>query len=85
MAGRRLTGITAERGLPPRLGAVVDGDGVHFSIVSRHADRMELCLFEGGMTRENRRLVLPGRQGDVFFGFVPGLQAGALYLSLIHI
>ncbi|WP_285293661.1 glycogen debranching protein GlgX [Aureimonas altamirensis] len=79
MAGRRLTGITAERGLPPRLGAVVDGDGAHVSIVSRHADRMELCLFEGGMTRENRRLALPGRQGDVFFGFVPGLKAGALY------
>lgn len=79
-----MTGITAERGLPPRLGAVVDTDGVHFSVLSRHAETIELCLFESGMARENRRIPLPGRDGDVFFGFVPGLAAGALYGYRAH-
>ena len=75
-----VTGITSERGAPARLGATVDRDGVHVAVFSAHAERIELCLFEPGETRERIRLTLPGRTSeDVHFGFVPGLSAGALY------
>ncbi|MFD2236762.1 glycogen debranching protein GlgX [Aureimonas populi] len=76
--------ITAERGCPARLGASVEEYGVHFAVLSHHAERVELCLFRPGRAHEDRRLALPGRQGDVFFGFVPGLKEGALYGLRAH-
>ncbi|WP_182086728.1 glycogen debranching protein GlgX [Aureimonas sp. ME7] len=71
--------ITAERGCPERLGASLGAEGVHFAVFSAHAERIELCLFEPSGIVEAERLTLPGRAGDVHFGFVPGLREGALY------
>ena len=69
--------ITSERGCPERLGATLDEDGVHFAVFSAHAETIELCLFDAAGTLETDRLALPGRDGDIRFGFVPGLRAGA--------
>ncbi|KAA0972217.1 glycogen debranching protein GlgX [Aureimonas fodinaquatilis] len=71
--------ITAEFGPAARLGAVPGNGGVHFSVVSQNADYIELCLFDAGQAHETQRLRLPGRAGDVHFGFVPGLPLGSLY------
>ncbi|WP_062013255.1 glycogen debranching protein GlgX [Aureimonas sp. AU4] len=76
--------ITAEHGCPERLGASLSPDGVHFAVASADATRIELCLFEPGSARETARLPLPGRRGDRWFGFVPGLEAGALYGYRAH-
>ncbi|WP_062229463.1 glycogen debranching protein GlgX [Aureimonas frigidaquae] len=76
--------ITAERGAPSRPGAVVDSGGTHVSVVSQNADYIELCLFSPGLPQEDCRLRLPGRQGDVHYGFVPDLAAGALYGLRAH-
>ncbi|MCP5149991.1 MAG: glycogen debranching protein GlgX [Ectothiorhodospiraceae bacterium] len=74
--------ITA--GAPAPLGACCDGEGVNFALRSAHAERVELCLFEPGATREHRRLALPARTGDVWHGHVPGLRAGQLYGFRVH-
>ena len=34
-------------GAPFPLGATWDGEGTNFSIFSEHAERVELCLFDG--------------------------------------
>ena len=69
--------ITAARGCPARLGASVAVDGVHFAVLSSNAEAIDLCLFDEADREE--RVPLPGREGDTFFGFVPGLRAGTRY------
>ncbi|MCQ8782033.1 glycogen debranching protein GlgX [Mangrovibrevibacter kandeliae] len=71
--------ITAERGAPSTLGASLADGGVHVAVHSDNADSIELCLFDDAGTREIERLALPGRDGGLRFGFVPGLAAGARY------
>ena len=39
-------------GRPFPLGATWDGEGTNFSLFSEHAERVELCLFDGN--RETR-------------------------------
>ncbi len=74
--------ITAGRGRPARLGARLAADGVHFGVVSSSAERIELCLFDDD--EHETRLTLPGREGDVHFGFVAELAAGARYGFRAH-
>jgi len=47
------------------------------AVVSRHATRISLCLFEG--EAEIARIALHERLGDVHFGFIPELKAGMAY------
>ena len=70
--------ITDERGAP-KLGATTAEGGVNFAIYSENADDLVLCLFDENGTKETDRLTLPGRDGGVRYGFVPGLSAGARY------
>ena len=65
--------------LPPRMGAAVTEDGVSFAVFSRHAERVELCLFEGDGEVETARLALPCRRGDIHHGFLAGASAGLRY------
>ena len=67
------------------LGARFDGEAVDFSIFSAHADRVELCLFEGAEGEvESHRLELPERTGDVWHGRVYGIEPGQLYGYRVH-
>ncbi len=61
------------------LGATLVGGGINVAVVSRHAERIFVCLFDGG-DREVARLALPGRTGnDVHHGLVVGAAVGARY------
>jgi isoamylase len=72
-------------GRPAPLGATWDGHGVYFAVRSEGASRVELCLFAADEpARELARLVLPGRDGPVFHGYVAGLAPGALYGLRVH-
>jgi glycogen operon protein len=62
---------------PDELGVTLAEDGAHFAVFSRHASRVEVCLFDD-KDRETRRVTLD-RQGDVFSGFLPGIGAGQRY------
>jgi len=70
---------TIEHGTPEPLGPSWTSEGTNFAIFSAHAEAVELCLFSKKGKREIARFFLPGRTGDVWHGFVPGLPDGALY------
>ncbi len=67
------------QGRPSPLGATWTGDGVNFAVFSANADGMDLCLFDAGGRRELARIPLPGRSGDVWHGFLPGVGPGLVY------
>lgn len=66
------------------LGAVFDGRGVNFAVFSENASKIELCLFSSDGTREIARFALPERTGDIWHGYIPNLQSGALYGYRAH-
>ena len=45
---------------------------------------MELCLFDSSGEREIGRALLPGRDGDVWHGFLPGAEEGCCYGYRVH-
>ncbi|HET6265251.1 MAG TPA: glycogen debranching enzyme GlgX, partial [Usitatibacter sp.] len=65
------------------LGATPDDEGVNFAIYSRHAEKVELCLFDEQGRREVR-LAMRERTDFVWHGYVPGLKPGALYAYRVH-
>ncbi len=66
------------------LGATSDGKGVNFALFSRHASRVELCLFDGSGEREIQRLELPSCTDNVWHGYLPGIRPGAVYGYRVH-
>ena len=46
------------------------------AVFSGHAERIFFCLFENG---KELRFTLASRQGDVHYGFIPGVRAGQHY------
>lgn len=75
---------TVENGRPERLGATDDGHGVNFAVFSKHAEKIEVCLYSDDGTTETARFTLPARTGDVHHGYVPGLKAGQVYGLRAH-
>jgi glycogen operon protein len=61
------------------LGANFDGAGVNFALFSACAERVELCLYDASGDNEIARFDLPEYTHEVWHGYVPGLQPGALY------
>jgi glycogen operon protein len=68
------------------LGATWTGEGVNFALLSEHAERVELCLFDHTGQLELHRLALPRRTGQVWHGFLPESVArpGTLYGYRVH-
>ncbi|STZ75750.1 glycogen debranching protein GlgX [Bergeriella denitrificans] len=70
-----------QEGRPYPMGAHPAEGGVNFAVFSHHAEKIELCLFDGD--RETR-LTLPTRSGSVFHGFVHGIGPGQRYGFRVH-
>jgi len=66
------------------LGANYDGEGVNFALFSAHAERVELCLYDPSGKHEIGRMDLPEYTHEIWHGYVPGLQPGALYGFRVH-
>lgn len=66
-------------GLPHPLGVSICEHGINIAVVSRHAERILLCLFDEQGQQEIARLPLPGRLGDTHHGFIHGIKPGARY------
>jgi glycogen operon protein len=66
----------ADSGLPFPLGVTPVEGGVNVAVASRHATRMFFCVFEAST---ETRFELTSRQGDVHFGFIPGVKLGQRY------
>lgn len=60
-------------------GAHWNGEGVNFALFSAHAERVDLCLFDEQGKVEKSRYTLPEKTHDIWHGYVPGLQPGAVY------
>ena len=72
--------MTVRPGKPYPLGATWDGAGVNFAIFSEHAEKVELCLFEGpDATQEEVRIALTTRTDFVWHGYLPDIRPGQLY------
>ena len=72
-------------GSPNPPGAHWDGEGVHFSVFSRHAEQVELVLFEhGAADAPSDTMALPERTGPMWHGYAPGLRPGACYGYRVH-
>ena len=70
-------------GLPYPLGATVDKHGVNFALFSKHATKVELCLFDHEGNDEER-IVLPNYTDEVFHGYVEGLHWGQRYAYRVY-
>ena len=66
------------KGYPYPLGATPDKEGVNFSIYSKNATSVVLCLFNG-FGREIRRIALKHKTGDIWHVYIKGLKEGQLY------
>ena len=71
-------------GAPEPLGAHWDGHGVNLSVVSRHAQSIEWCVFDETGERELARLPLPVRDGDIWHGYLEGAGPGLVYGLRVH-
>ncbi len=75
-----MTQLTA--GNPEPLGARFDGKGVNFTLFSAHAERVELCVFDG--EGNEHRYDLPSRTGDIWHGYLSGGRPGMHYGFRVH-
>jgi glycogen operon protein len=64
------------------LGAVYDGSGTNFSLFSKIAERVELCLFDE--SGQETRVDLPEVTGYRWHGYFPGIEPGQLYGYRVH-
>lgn len=71
-------------GQPYPLGPTWDGRGVHFSVFSAHATRVEICIFDETGEHERARMPLPTRCDDVFCGYLEGAELGLKYGLRVH-
>ncbi len=76
-----LSPVTRPPDLAPLLGATLTERGTSFAVAARHADRVELCLFDAddveGATE--RRVILTDRIHGVWFTEVEGVGPGQRY------
>ncbi|MBN2192292.1 MAG: glycogen debranching protein GlgX [Polyangiaceae bacterium] len=76
---------TIRPGSPYPLGATWDGQGVNFALYSRHATRVELCLFDTlESPRASVRIDMPEQTDDIWHVFIPHLMPGQLYGYRVH-
>jgi isoamylase len=67
-------------GAPSPLGATFDGEGTNFAVYARHAEALELCLYDPqDPGREMRRIQVRERTGHVWHAYLPGIRPGTLY------
>ncbi len=68
-----------------RLGATLRPEGVNFALYSKHAERVDLCLFDRpGDGTATMVVPLSQRTRFVWHTFIPGLKAGQLYGYRVH-
>ena len=72
------------RGRPYPLGATWDGAGVNFALFSKHAEDVELCLFDPKGRREIERVAVRERTDFVWHCYLPEARPGLLYGYRVH-
>jgi isoamylase len=75
---------TVWRGRAYPLGATWDGGGVNFALFSKHAERVELCLFDPRGRREIERVEVRERTDFIWHCYLPDARPGQLYAYRVH-
>jgi isoamylase len=75
---------TVWRGRPYPLGATWDGAGINFALFSKHAERVELCLFEAKGRRLLEAIELRERSDFIWHCYLPQSRPGQLYAYRVH-
>src|SRR2546430_14979433 len=68
-------------GRPFPLGATWDGEGTNFSLFSEHAERVELCLFDG---ERETRVEVRDVTAHNWHCYIPGIGPGQRYGYRTH-
>ena len=76
--------MVAWRGRPYPLGATWDGAGVNFALFSKHAERVELCLFDARGRRVQHVVELRERSDFIWHAYLPEARPGQLYAYRVH-
>lgn len=73
-----------QNGMPIGFGAILQPNGVNFSIYSKDAEEVNLVLFESENAKEPSAVIkldpVKNKTGNVWHIFIEGLKPGALYL-----
>lgn len=77
--------VSIRPGKPSPLGATWDGLGVNFALYSKHAERVELVLFDHpDDTSPAFSVELPEKTGPIWHGYIPNIRPGQLYGYRVH-
>src|SRR5437762_2042116 len=76
---------TVWRGRAFPLGATWDGAGVNFALFSKHAERVELCLFDPRGRREIERVEVRERTDFVWHCYLPDARPVVQYFQKLGI
>jgi glycogen operon protein len=71
-------------GDPYPLGATWDGRGVNFALFSRHAEAVDLCLFDERGRRELEQIRMPEYTDEVWHVYLPDVRPGQHYGYRVH-
>ncbi|WP_028295894.1 glycogen debranching protein GlgX [Olivibacter sitiensis] len=67
-------------GNPYPQGATYDGKGVNFALFARHAESVELCLFDSDKSdAHEERISITERTHDIWHIYLPGVRPGQKY------
>lgn len=66
-------------GKPYPLGSTYDGKGVNFALFSRHAQKVELCLFDKSGSQETERYEISDSNNNIWHIYLPDLKPGQVY------
>ena len=67
-------------GKPYPQGATYDGEGVNFALFARHAEGVELCLFDSDQSdAQEERIPIKERTHDIWHIYLPDLKPGQHY------
>ena len=67
------------KGASTPLGPTITKTGVNFALFSAHASGVTLCLFSKTGKREIAQIPLTAKSGNIWHGFIEGLNPGQLY------
>jgi glycogen debranching enzyme len=71
--------LDTNKGAAFPLGVTLKKDGANFAVWSARAETITVCIFDSSSKEEIFRSSLPGREGDVHFGFISDVEPGMLY------
>ena len=71
--------LNSEKGSAFPLGVTLAKGGANFAVWSSRAALITVCVFDPSTKKEMFRSPLPGRKGDVHFGFISDVKPGMLY------